>query len=57
MKVLSCSDMGSECSFEARAETEEELKKLVAEHGKAVHNMEGIPDELWEKAKAVIREE
>lgn len=57
MKVLSCKDMGSECGWKGSAATEEELKKMSAEHGAAVHGMTELPEELWKKAQAVIGDE
>lgn len=56
-KVLKCRDLGTDCDFVARAETEEDLFKIVAEHGKEVHSMEEVPPEMLEKARAAIREE
>ena len=56
-KVLRCRDVGMDCDFEARAETEEEILKKAAEHAGAVHNMEEIPDEVHAKVRAAIRDE
>lgn len=56
-KVVRCRDAGADCDFEARAETEEELFKLVAEHAKDAHGMEEIPPEMIEKVRSLIREE
>lgn len=56
-KVLYCRDMGADCDFVARGETEEELFKNAAEHGAAVHGMASLPPEAIEQARALIREE
>lgn len=56
-KVLRCSDVGFDCGFEARADTEEELMKKVAEHAVEVHNMKEISEEVAAKVKAAIRDE
>lgn len=56
-KVLRCSDMGSQCNWAGRAETEEELFKMVAKHAAEAHGMKEIPKELLAKAKAIIRDE
>ncbi|MFQ5894818.1 MAG: DUF1059 domain-containing protein [Nitrospinota bacterium] len=56
-KVIRCRDVGADCDFEARAETEEELFKIVAEHAKNVHGMEEVPPETLEKVRAAVREE
>ena len=56
-KVLRCSDVGIDCDFEARAETEEEILKKVAEHAATAHDMKEIPDEVLAKVRAAIRDE
>ena len=55
--VVNCRDVGADCDFEARADTEEELFKILAEHAKSGHGREEIPPELVEKVRAVIRVE
>jgi len=56
-KVFRCRDVGMDCDFEARAETEEEILKKAAEHAKTVHNMKEIPKEVLAKVRAAIRNE
>jgi len=56
-KVLECSDVGFDCGFQARADTEEELMKKVAEHAAEVHDMKEISEEVVAKVKAAIRDE
>ena len=56
-KVLRCRDVGMDCDFEARAETEEEILKKAAEHAETAHNMEEIPEEVLAKVRAAIRDE
>ena len=56
-KVLRCSDVGIDCDFEARAETEEELLKKAAEHAATAHDMKEIPEEVLAKVRAAIRDE
>jgi predicted small metal-binding protein len=55
--VLRCRDAGVDCDWEARAETEEELKAKTAEHARAEHGMNEIPDDVWNKARAAIKTE
>jgi predicted small metal-binding protein len=55
-KRLSCRDVGTDCDFVACGKTEEEIFQKAAEHGKAEHNMSEIPKELYEKARAAIRD-
>jgi predicted small metal-binding protein len=56
-KVVNCRDVGADCDFEARAETEEQLFEILQEHAKTGHGMDEIPPELVEKVRSVIREE
>jgi len=56
-KMLRCRDVGMDCDFEARAETEEEILKKAAAHAQTVHNMKDIPKEVLEKVRAAIRDE
>jgi predicted small metal-binding protein len=55
--VVSCRDVGADCDFEARADTEEELFKILQDHAQSGHGMAEIPPELVEKVKGAIREE
>ena len=56
-KVLRCRDVGMDCDFEVRAETEEEILKKAAEHASKDHNITEIPPEVVEKIREVIRDE
>jgi predicted small metal-binding protein len=56
-KVLRCRDVGMDCDFVARAETEEEILKKAAEHADEVHNLQEIPEEVLAKVRAAIRDE
>ncbi len=56
-RILRCRDVGMDCDFVARAETEEELLKKVTEHAEIVHNMKEIPEEVLAKVRAAIRDE
>jgi len=56
-KVLRCRDVGMDCDFVARAESEEELLKKAAEHADTAHDMKEIPEEVLAKVRAAIREE
>jgi len=55
-KMLRCRDVGVDCDFVVRAETEEELMRKVAEHAKTVHGMSEISPDLAAKVKAAIKE-
>lgn len=56
-KKLGCLDtaptMG--CAFEVRAESDDEVMRLVADHAKHVHNMATIPPDMAAKAKSMIK--
>ena len=56
MKEIRCRDSGADCDFVAQAETEEELLRKAAEHGRKDHQMESIPDELKTKMRSMIRD-
>ena len=56
-KILRCADLGMSCPKEIRAETEEEVLKLVAEHAKEVHGTKEVSPEVVEKVRAVMHEE
>ena len=56
-KVIRCKDVGMDCDFEARAETEEEILKKVAEHAGTTHDMTEISEEVLAKVRAAIKDE
>lgn len=56
-KVFSCRDVGVECDFVARGQTEEEILQQIAEHGSTAHGMDELSPELAEKVRSGIREE
>ena len=56
-KVVNCRDVGVDCDFVARGETEQEVLQQCAEHGKEAHGMDEIPPELALKVRAAIRDE
>jgi predicted small metal-binding protein len=56
-KVLKCRTVGLDCDFVARAESDEQIMKQVAEHARKDHGMETIPNDVVAKVKASIHEE
>jgi len=56
-KTMSCRDVGMDCDFVARGETEMEIMAQCAEHARAAHNMADIPTEVVEKVRAAIHDE
>ena len=56
-RTMSCRDVGPDCDFVARGETDEEVMGQVAEHARTAHGMEEVPPELAQKAQAAIKDE
>lgn len=58
-KVLRCRDLGMDCPKEVRAESEEDLLKLAAEHAEKDHGIPAtmIPPSILAMVKAAIKEE
>ena len=56
-KVVRCRDVGVDCDFVARGETEEDILKQCAEHGRSAHNMNELPAELATKVRSAIKDE
>jgi predicted small metal-binding protein len=56
-KIVRCREVGVDCDFEARGETEEDVLRKCAEHARTEHNMNEIPPELAAKVRTAIREE
>jgi predicted small metal-binding protein len=57
MKVVRCRDVGVDCDFEARGQTEQEILTQCQEHARTAHGMDELPSELTAKVKAAIHEE
>jgi len=55
-KVLRCRDVGFDCPGVIKANTEQEVLKLAAEHAKTVHNLKEVTPEIVSKIKSVIKE-
>ncbi len=53
-KVLRCKDIGMDCDFEARAETEDELLEQAAQHAAQVHEITEMTPDLVEKVRGAI---
>jgi predicted small metal-binding protein len=56
-KVVTCRDVGVDCDFVARGQTEQEVLKKCAEHARSEHGMTEIPADLAVKVKAAIHDE
>lgn len=56
-KLLRCRDVGFDCDAEVRADNEDDLLRMVAEHAREVHGLEDVNDEVVQKVLASIRSE
>ena len=56
-KILRCKDVGFDCDGVIRAETEEEVLKMAAEHAQSAHNLNELSNEVVEKVRAAICDE
>lgn len=56
-KKLHCRDVGFDCDGVIRAQTEEEVLAMAAEHAKTVHGLHELDEGIVEKVRAAIREE
>ena len=56
MKTLRCSDIGFDCNAVVKANTEEEVLKIAAEHAKTVHGVSVTP-EMANQIKTLINDE
>lgn len=56
-KVLACRDVGVDCDFVTRGQTEEEIFRQCAKHGRQAHGMEEITPDLSAKMRGYIRDE
>ena len=56
-KVIHCKDVGFDCEGVVRANSDQEVMQLAAEHAKSVHGVTELTNEMVEKVKSVIRDE
>jgi predicted small metal-binding protein len=56
-KTVSCRDVGADCDFVARGNSNEEILSQVEEHARTAHSMNEIPAEVREKIQAAIHDE
>ena len=54
-KQLRCRDVGMNCDFEARGNTEEEVLQQASAHARTAHQITEMPPELADKVRAAIR--
>ncbi len=56
-KVMKCREVGMDCDFEARGETQQEVLSKAAEHAKKDHGLTEIPAELMAKVQSAVHDE
>jgi len=56
-RVVSCKDVGVDCDFVMRGETDQDILQQAAAHARTAHNMTEIPPEIAEKLRGAIRDE
>ena len=56
-KVRTCREVGMDCDFVARGNSEEEILAQAAAHAQKDHGFTSIPPEVIEKVKAAIHDE
>jgi predicted small metal-binding protein len=56
MKTLKCSDLGFDCKAVVKANNEEEVLKIAAEHALAVHNVTVTP-QMADQIRTLIKDE
>jgi predicted small metal-binding protein len=56
-KTLKCRDVGLDCDFQTRGETEDEILQRAAAHVQRDHGIEQITPELEARVRAAIRNE
>ncbi|HUF36003.1 MAG TPA: DUF1059 domain-containing protein [Gemmatimonadales bacterium] len=54
-KQLRCRDVGMDCEFEARGNSEEEVLQQASAHARSVHQITEMTPELANKVRAAIR--
>jgi predicted small metal-binding protein len=55
-KVLKCREVGLDCNFVARADTEEEIMQQVAEHANTTHGVQDMPEDVIARVRGVIHD-
>ncbi|WP_247235340.1 DUF1059 domain-containing protein [Telluribacter sp. SYSU D00476] len=56
MKVLHCQDVGFDCPGVIKAESEDQVLQMAAQHASQVHQVQVTP-EMAEQIKTLIKEE
>lgn len=55
--VIRCRDVGVDCDFVARGQTEQEILQQCAEHARSAHGINELSPELAQQLRSGIRED
>jgi len=55
-KVLKCREVGLDCNFVARADTEEEIMERIAEHANTTHGVKDMSEDVVARVRGVIHD-
>jgi predicted small metal-binding protein len=55
-KVLKCREVGLDCNFVARADTEEEIMQQIADHANTTHGVQNMPEDVVARVRGVIHD-
>ena len=55
--TVSCREVGVDCDFVAKGNTEQEVLQQCAEHARKEHGMTELPADLAQKVRGAIRDE
>jgi predicted small metal-binding protein len=56
-KVVHCKDVGFDCEGVVRADTEEQVLQMAAEHAQSVHGLKDVTADVVKKVRDAIRDE
>jgi predicted small metal-binding protein len=56
-KKIGCLDVNPKggCAFEVRAESEDEVMRILSDHARKTHKMESVPPEMAAKLKSSMK--
>jgi predicted small metal-binding protein len=57
MKVLTCKDVGVDCSYKMRGRTVDEVLKKASEHAKKDHNIKKVTKEYLDSWRTKVHDE
>ncbi|MDQ6705442.1 MAG: DUF1059 domain-containing protein [Acidobacteriota bacterium] len=56
-KILRCREVGMDCDWEGRGESQQEVLTKAADHAKTEHGIEQIPADLMAKVQSAVHDE